>query len=173
MSLTTDAPAAAAPSAAADNLGSGPGDVWYHGHGGHAGPRLITVETADGTELGVLPHIVRHAPDGMTWGYAGSGPADTARSLLLAALGDAARCGTCGGAARLAWLPGEPDPVPYDAALHAAVETSVCAEIGCDEGWGKVPYREFMQSYVAGFGDSWRLSQAEILNWLGQRGYTP
>lgn len=31
-----------------------------------------------------VKHVVRHSPTGMEWGYAGSGPADCARSMLLA-----------------------------------------------------------------------------------------
>lgn len=34
-----------------------------------------------------LPHIVRHSPDGMNWGYNGSGPADLALSILTHLLG--------------------------------------------------------------------------------------
>lgn len=34
-----------------------------------------------------LPHIERHSPDGFNWGYAGSGPADTALSILTDCLG--------------------------------------------------------------------------------------
>jgi len=34
-----------------------------------------------------LPHIVRHSPDGFNWGYSGSGPADTALSILTDCLG--------------------------------------------------------------------------------------
>ena len=30
------------------------------------------------------PHVVRHSPTGPEWGYHGSGPADCARSVLLA-----------------------------------------------------------------------------------------
>ena len=30
------------------------------------------------------PHAVRHSPSGPEWGYGGSGPADCARSVLLA-----------------------------------------------------------------------------------------
>jgi hypothetical protein len=33
-----------------------------------------------------LPHNERHSPDGFEWGYAGSGPADLARSILTHAL---------------------------------------------------------------------------------------
>ena len=41
---------------------------------------LITVQDT----LGVRPlkHIVRHSPTGMEWGYGGSGPSDTALSIL-------------------------------------------------------------------------------------------
>lgn len=35
--------------------------------------------TVDGE---ALRHIVRHSPTGLEWGYGGSGPADTALSLL-------------------------------------------------------------------------------------------
>jgi ribosomal protein S27AE len=34
-----------------------------------------------------LQHRVRHSPDGFEWGYGGSGPADTARSILFDYLG--------------------------------------------------------------------------------------
>lgn len=34
-----------------------------------------------------LPHIVRHSPTGLQWGYSGSGPADTAVSILTDYLG--------------------------------------------------------------------------------------
>lgn len=30
-----------------------------------------------------LPHIEKHSPDGFNWGYGGSGPADTALSILV------------------------------------------------------------------------------------------
>ncbi|WP_045385694.1 DUF6166 domain-containing protein [Mycobacterium avium] len=51
----------------------------------------------DGEVIGPLPHAVKHSPTGMTWGYCGSGPADLARSLLIHALGDDARCTVCEG----------------------------------------------------------------------------
>lgn len=35
------------------------------------------------TKLGPLRHYERHSPDGFNWGYAGSGPADLARSMLI------------------------------------------------------------------------------------------
>ncbi len=33
------------------------------------------------------PHIMRHSPDGMNWGYGGSGPSDLALSLLTDVVG--------------------------------------------------------------------------------------
>lgn len=34
-----------------------------------------------------LPHIERHSPDGFNWSYGGSGPADTALSILTDCVG--------------------------------------------------------------------------------------
>ena len=34
-----------------------------------------------------LKHMERHSPDGFNWGYGGSGPADTALSILTDCLG--------------------------------------------------------------------------------------
>jgi hypothetical protein len=38
----------------------------------------------DGVARMTCPHAVRHSPSGPEWGYGGSGPADCARSVLLA-----------------------------------------------------------------------------------------
>ena len=53
-------------------------------------PEIIKVR-GERTELGCclwvnderVKHKVYHSPTGMEWGYSGSGPADTARSILL------------------------------------------------------------------------------------------
>jgi len=42
----------------------------------------ITVENDKGM-VTPLKQIVRHSPTGMEWGYGGSGPADTALSILV------------------------------------------------------------------------------------------
>lgn len=44
-----------------------------------------------------LHHFMRHSPDGFSWGYSGSGPAELARCLLIDAMGADAKCPTCGG----------------------------------------------------------------------------
>lgn len=50
------------------------------------GPARIYVSQPEG-EPEPLEHRVRHSPDGFNWGYGGSGPADTARSILWDVLG--------------------------------------------------------------------------------------
>ena len=44
---------------------------------------------ADGTARMTCPHVARHSPTGPQWGYRGSGPADCARSVLLALVDEA------------------------------------------------------------------------------------
>ena len=44
---------------------------------------------ASGMARMTCPHAVRHSPSGPEWGYGGSGPADCARSVLLAFVGEA------------------------------------------------------------------------------------
>jgi len=59
----------------------------YRGHRDAPGVALIEV-LEDGAEVGrPLRHHIRHSPTGFEWGYAGSGPADTARCLLIDYLG--------------------------------------------------------------------------------------
>ncbi|GAI26575.1 unnamed protein product [marine sediment metagenome] len=57
---------------------------------GGVGGQVIMVDE-DGTRRQhspyPLPHIVRHSPDGFNWGYSGSGPADTALSILTDCVG--------------------------------------------------------------------------------------
>ncbi|MBA7472803.1 hypothetical protein ES707_08135 [subsurface metagenome] len=50
-----------------------------------AGPQIILI--SDKGKSYYLKHMVRHSPDGFNWGYEGSGPADTALSILTDCLG--------------------------------------------------------------------------------------
>jgi len=50
-----------------------------------AGGQTIVVQ--DNGDEYPLKHIERHSPDGFNWGYGGSGPADTALSILANCLG--------------------------------------------------------------------------------------
>lgn len=52
------------------------------------GPQTVRVHE-DGKPVRILAHQMRHSPDGFQWGYAGSGPADLARSILWDHLGRA------------------------------------------------------------------------------------
>lgn len=45
--------------------------------------RVFVEEFKDGaSKRRALKHVVRHSPTGLNWGYAGSGPADLASSIL-------------------------------------------------------------------------------------------
>jgi hypothetical protein len=92
----------------------------------------------DGTARMSCPHVVRHSPTGPEWGYGGSGPADCARSILLALTDEAtadahyqafkdevvARVPESGAlisrAAVLAWLTGRADEVGHRPVSRAA-----------------------------------------------------
>lgn len=55
------------------------------GGGGGRPPQVVRLwRDPDGRALMTCLHVVRHSPTGPEWGYAGSGPADCARSVLLA-----------------------------------------------------------------------------------------
>ena len=45
---------------------------------------VVLYREIDGTARATVNHVVRHSPTGIEWGYHGSGPADLARSVLLA-----------------------------------------------------------------------------------------
>jgi hypothetical protein len=45
---------------------------------------VVLWRTLEGEAHASIPHAARHSPTGIEWGYGGSGPADLARSVLLA-----------------------------------------------------------------------------------------
>ena len=51
---------------------------------------VILWRTLEGEARASIPHAARHSPTGIEWGYGGSGPADLARSILLALVGEGA-----------------------------------------------------------------------------------
>ena len=66
-----------------------PAAPYRSGGGGHPEPPhpVLAVRLwrdADGVARMTCPHAARHSPSGPEWGYGGSGPADCARSVLLA-----------------------------------------------------------------------------------------
>lgn len=162
-----------------------PGEVSYRGHSqGPGGDRLVTVER-DGQILGVLRHIPRHSPTGMSWSYAGSGPADLALSLLADALGEDARCATCAGRGRLALSRAEDQTEvvePYDPGRHHPVGGDKGGEDGwevtgcwdCEDGLAPLPYQALKFDLVAALPEGgWVLARGQLLDWVAARAADP
>jgi hypothetical protein len=145
-------------------------DLIYHGYRPQdgAGAALIAIETPDGAQVGVVRHVVKHSPSGLSWGYSGSGPADCARSILIAAIGeDQALCLACGGTRRVVYDPTTDDFRPYVPGADADADyASTCGD--CDDGYRQLPYQQFKFDVVAGWGDEWRMPLAEVVAWLSE-----
>jgi hypothetical protein len=145
--------------------------VLYHGHRPSAGGSVITVETAKGVVLGLLHHHVLHSPSGFAWGYEGSGAAETARCLLLAAL-DTPSCPDCAGHGLT--VLGEDGERPFDPDVDDPLEPAVLACMACDrDGLRAVPYQQFKTQVVAVWSGEWWISRAEVRGWLAEHGLTP
>ena len=106
-----------------------------------ASGELVVIER-DGDIVGPLTHRAKHSPSGMNWGYAGSGPADLARSILIHAL-QSPQCHRCD------------DGCPY-----------------CDKGFVIQPElcQNFKFEVIAKLphNEKWDLPQAEVLEWVGE-----
>ena len=72
----------------------------YRGNAEDASSAHVVSVWEDGRLVGTLAHHVKHSPDGFSWGYGGSGPADLARCILIDHLGDKAWCPTCRGSGK-------------------------------------------------------------------------
>lgn len=165
--------AAERPRAEAAGTPGGPEEeVWYHGIGSGPEGRAVAVEDADGNPSGVLRHVVRHSPSGMSWGYQGSGPADTARSLLIAALGEDAKCGSCAGTGHVVYHRESDEESAYDPRrapeeyAASGLQVSRCWQADCDGGYRHLPYQDFKREHVAKWDREWRMSRGEIRAWL-------
>lgn len=55
--------------------------IIYTGKRDKNGARVFVAYEPEGATV-ALPHVVLHSPTGLEWGYGGSGPADTALSIL-------------------------------------------------------------------------------------------
>lgn len=120
----------------------------------------------DGELAGPLRHHVRHSPTGFGHGYAGSGPADLARSLLIDALGDDARCPICAGTGRVVYDLEAEIEVPARDRPDAGPEL-ISGCWNCDDGIRRLPYQDFKNQYVAQWPQDggWEISRDEIRRW--------
>jgi len=147
---------------------------------GHPDGETVTVERSGSQPLRVverLPHIAKHSPTGMGWGYCGSGPADLARSLLIHALGDDSRCTVCDGSNNVVYDTATDTDVPaqrahdvarLDEQLAAARFSPPMACLACEGGWALTPatYQRFKFDVVAALpATGWTLTRAEVLTW--------
>lgn len=157
--------------------------VVYRGYGpdNPAGGRLVVIEV-DGKVMGPLAHAAKHSPSGLSWGYLGSGPADLARSLLIDALGDDARCAVCAGTGEVVYDITTGCEIPSRRATSQLVvvngetasqprysEPMGCLE--CENGCAVLPsvYQPFKRDVVAYLPeDGWTLTRAEIRDWVAQ-----
>jgi hypothetical protein len=141
-------------------------DVVYHGQQTPRGG-VVHLETPDGQILGQLPHVTRHSPTGLNWGYGGSGPADCARSILLHALGDDATCSTCAGTSTVVYHPATDQYRPADPCRATGEDPErACLCWDCTDGHRPVPYQRFTFDVVARFGPQWRMRRSDVLTWL-------
>lgn len=148
-------------------------EVVYHGYQQlPAGGSVIALETSNGETIGLLHHYVRHSPTGFQWGYAGSGPAETARCLLLAAVDDP-HCPTCAGTHHTVIRDnGTERPFQPDCDNPNAENVVTCMD--CDtDGLRRLPYQEFKWNFVAGWDSQWFMRRSEIRKWLIEQGVTP
>jgi hypothetical protein len=153
-------------------------EIWYAGHSDGS----VTVIKAMTEEP--LPHLVKHSPTGFGWGFAGSGPAELARCLLIHALGEGAKCRHCDGTGQQVYVPKADRHMPVAEAEADWTgwnpnDTVTCWE--CEDGIGVLPalYQQFKFDVIARMtghpggneGQTrdgwvpWSMPQAEILDW--------
>jgi len=144
--------------------GAPPADeVIFRGHPGG----LVTVEDPDGEQFAVLQHLVRHSPDGFSWGYHGSGPAELARCLLIAALGEQALCPECAGTGLVAYDPHADADVPFDPQRH---DLDLASRCWCGDGIRNLPHQAFKSDRVARWQQDqpWYITAGELRAWLAR-----
>jgi len=140
--------------------------VLYRGYTERDSRRWTVTRRAPGMREQPLRHISKHSPTGFAWGYAGSGPAELARCLLIDALGDAALCPTCLGRRRIVYTgSGETDSIP------APPGEAGMSCYACDAGYGPLVERAYQAFKFAVVGrwpidEPWAITQTEVLSWL-------
>ncbi|MFN2533864.1 MAG: DUF6166 domain-containing protein [Pseudonocardiaceae bacterium] len=114
--------------------------------------------------------MVRYSPTGLNGGYQGSGPADLARSLLIAALGDHARCPACAGTTKLACNRTTTATSPTTPAVRQPTTRSWSSVAWhAMTGTGRCPTK-FPNRARGTWGNQWRIRRADIQAWLARRG---
>ncbi len=146
-------------------------DVIYCGyHDGSAGAGVVAIETEHGEQLGLLRHVIWHSPTGLSWGYQGNGPADLARSLLIAVLGDHASCPVCAGTTKVDYDSDLREERPYNPDGTAVYDPELVHRCtACTDGYRALPYQDFKREHVATWGNQWRMRRADIQAWLAAR----
>lgn len=101
-----------------------------------------------------LEHHVRHSPGGMEWGYAGSGPAELARCILIDYFGPEAVCAECEGG----WI-------------ESAEGRERCWHCAGEVFSLPVSYQEFKFEFIASLaqGSDWEISAGEIEQWVREK----
>jgi hypothetical protein len=148
------------------------GSVIYHGFWRKNSTPVIVIEDEHGHQTSTVRHLPKHSPTGMNWGYAGAGPTDTARTLLIAALGEDAICPLCAGTGRVVYVRDEAGQTlqaqPFNPDRHPWARRGWICE--CDEGYRQLPYSRFVSQYVTQWGAEWTMSRTSILDWLSTTG---
>lgn len=145
---------------------------------GHPDGSTVTIERpgAQPEPAERLPHHVKHSPTGFSWGYAGSGPADLARSLLIDALGESARCTVCHGTSTVVYDTATDTDIPLDITTHELINANPdrysqpMGCLACENGCTVKPplYQEFKFDVISTLHGSWTLSRADIVAWVDQ-----
>ncbi|MCL2582952.1 MAG: hypothetical protein FWE35_10890 [Streptosporangiales bacterium] len=143
--------------------------VCYHGRRDRGNPEII-IHCPQIRYRAPLPHLRSHART-LDWGDGGPGADDLARSLLISAAGRAALCPACRGTGRLVWdLDGDEPPRPFHPAAAAANPDAVGRCLACIDGYTpSLPYQLFKIEIIRDLGTWWRISRAEILEWLAEQ----
>lgn len=124
------------------------------------GPGVVEVWEGD-IRLGRLEHrVVRHSPDGFSWGYCGSGCAELALNLIIDALGQEAWCAHCGGTGSVTEVDGGGEEYLGRCARCRGERLGPLAQ--------PIIYQAFKREVVADWPTDapWRISRAEIIAWI-------
>lgn len=148
------------------------------------------IPTADGPDVhppprfvGPLTHHAKHSPSGFSWGYAGSGPSELARCLLIDHLGvDGRWCARCGGQGDVPLfdvLDADDELVDTVDEVEARAAFKEGAKLRGTNRRGTCPvchgekttfppglYQAFKEAFVMNWETDWEITSEEIAAWL-------